>query len=256
VTAGEAPGAAAAGAGVVGADAPPELSIVIPVYNEGPAVEPVLRALHAGISAPKELIVVWDFDGDTTRPVVEGLAAELPGLRGHRNDIGRGVLNAMRAGIADARGSLVLMSMADGSDEPHVVDPMVALARDGAAVVSASRYMRGGRQMGGPFLKRLLSRVAGLTLHWFGGVATHDPTNNFKLYRRDFLDTVTIESKAGFELALELTVKATLAGRRVAEVPTTWRDRTAGESRFRLRQWLPHYLHWYLVALRGRFRRH
>ncbi len=73
-----------------------------------------------------------------------------------------------------------------------------------------------------------MSRAAGLTLHWFAGVRTHDPTNNFKLYSRRFLDGVTIESAAGFELALELTVKATLAGRRVAEVPTTWRDRTAG----------------------------
>ena len=129
--------------------------------------------------------------------------------------------------------------MADGSDEPHVVDPMVALARDGADVVSASRYMSGGHQVGGPPLKRLMSRTAGLTLHWFAGVPTHDPTNNFKLYSRRFLDTVTIESTAGFELALELTVKATLAGRRVAEVPTTWRDRTAGQSNFKLRKWLP-----------------
>jgi dolichol-phosphate mannosyltransferase len=233
----------------------PELSIVIPVYNEAERVEPVLRALDAGVRTPKEIVVVWDFDADTTRPVVERLATEIAGLRGHRNDLGRGVLNAMRAGIATARGPLVLISMADGSDEPHVVDLMVARARSGADVVSASRYMRGGKQIGGPRLKRLLSRVAGLTLHWFGGVATHDPTNNFKLYRRDFLETVTIESGAGFELALELTVKATLAGRRVAEVPTTWRDRTAGESRFRLRQWLPHYLRWYLAALRGRLRR-
>jgi len=131
---------------------------------------------------------------------------------------------------------------------------MVTLGRGGAAVVAASRYMRGGRQVGGPPLKRLLSRTAGLTLHWFGGVATHDPTNNFKLYRRDFLESVTIESRAGFELALELTVKATLAGRRVAEVPTTWRDRTAGTSNFKLRKWLPQYLRWYFVALRGRLR--
>ena len=143
--------------------------------------------------------------------------------------------------------------MSDGSDEPHVVDSMVALARDGADVVSASRYMQGGHQVGGPPLKRLMSRTAGLTLHWFAGVPTHDPTNNFKLYSRRFLDTVTIESTAGFELALELTVKATLAGRRVAEVPTTWRDRTAGQSNFKLRQWLPHYLHWYRVAFRGRW---
>ncbi|MEW5992656.1 MAG: glycosyltransferase family 2 protein [Chloroflexota bacterium] len=233
----------------------PELSIVIPVYNEGERVAPVLRALHSGVRTPKELIVVWDFDGDTTRPVVERLAADLPGLRGHRNDLGRGVLNAMRAGIAAASGSLVLVSMADGSDEPGVVDLMVALGREGAAVVAASRYMRGGRQVGGPRLKRLLSRTAGLTLHWFGGVATHDPTNNFKLYRRDFLDSVTIDSRAGFELALELTVKATLAGRQVAEVPTTWRDRTAGESNFKLRKWLPQYLRWYFVALRGRLDR-
>ena len=236
----------------VQAPAVPELSIVMPVYNEGEAVEPVLRSYSAAISTPHEILVVYDFDEDTTVPVIERVAIDLPVVRGHRNTIGRGVLNAMKSGIAASRGRYVLVSMADGSDEPHVVDPMVALAREGADVVSASRYMPGGRQLGGPLVKRLLSRVAGLTLHWFGGVATHDPTNNFKLYSRRFLDSVTIESSAGFELALELTVKATLAGRRVAQVPTTWRDRTAGQSNFKLRKWLPHYLHWYFAALRAR----
>ncbi len=233
----------------------PELAIVLPVYNEGESVEPVLRALAAGVRTPHELVVVYDFDGDTTVPVIARLAREIPGLRGLRNDLGRGVLNAMKAGIADTTAPYVLISMADGSDEPSVVDPMVALARNGADVVSASRYMRGGRQVGGPPLKRLMSRTAGLTLHWFAGVPTHDPTNNFKLYSRRFLDSVTVESSAGFELALELTVKATLAGRRVAEVPTTWRDRTAGQSNFKLRKWLPHYLRWYRTAFRGRIGR-
>jgi dolichol-phosphate mannosyltransferase len=178
-------------------------------------------------------------------PVLARLAGDIPNLRGLRNDLGRGVLNAMKAGIAATTAPYVLISMADGSDEPHVVDSMVALARDGADVVSASRYMRGGHQVGGPPLKRLMSRTAGLTLHWFAGVPTHDPTNNFKLYSRRYLDTVTIESTAGFELALELTVKPTLAGRRIAEVPTTWRDRTAGLDRtthqrnFKPRRWLP-----------------
>ena len=233
----------------------PVLSVVMPVFKEGDAVEPVLRALTAAIAEPHEILVVYDFDEDPTVPVIERLAAELPTVRGLRNDLGRGVLNAMKAGLAASSGAYVLISMADGSDEPHVVDSMVELARDGADVVSASRYMRGGRQIGGPPLKRLMSRTAGLTLHWFAGVPTHDPTNNFKLYSRRFLDTVTIESTAGFELALELTVKATIAGRRVAEVPTTWRDRTAGQSNFKLRKWLPHYLHWYWTAFRGRLDR-
>ena len=229
-----------------------ELSIVVPVFKEGVAVDPVLRALTAAVATPHEVLVVYDFDEDPTVPVIAHLHAELPAIRGLRNDLGRGVLNAMKAGIAEASGDYVLISMADGSDEPVVVDGMVALARAGADVVSASRYMQGGGQVGGPPLKRMMSRTAGLTLHWFGGVATHDPTNNFKLYSRGFLDATPIESEAGFELALELTVKATLAGRRVTEVPTTWRDRTAGESNFKLRKWLPHYLHWYWVAMRWR----
>lgn len=230
-----------------------ELSVVMPVFKEGEAVEPVLRALDAAITSTHEILVVYDFDEDPTVPVIERLAAELHTVRGLRNDLGRGVLNAMKAGIAASAGEFVLITMSDGSDEPDVVDPMVALARDGADVVSASRYMRGGHQVGGPLLKRLMSRAAGLSLHWFAGVATHDPTNNFKLYARRYLDSIEIESTAGFELALELTVKATLAGRRVAEVPTTWRDRTAGQSNFKLRKWLPHYLHWYTVAFRGRW---
>jgi glycosyltransferase involved in cell wall biosynthesis len=233
----------------------PELSVVVPVFKEGESVDPVLRTLTGAIRSPHEILVVYDFDEDPTVPVIERLHAELPSIRGHRNDLGRGVLNAMKAGIAESRGEFVLISMADGSDEPHVVEPMLALARAGADVVSASRYMRGGHQVGGPLVKRTLSRIAGLSLHWVGGVATHDPTNNFKLYSRRLLDSTPIESEAGFELALELTVKATLAGRKVAEVPTTWRDRTEGQSNFKLRKWLPHYLHWYVVAMRGRFRR-
>ncbi len=231
----------------------PELAIVVPVYNEGEAVESVLRALATGVRTPHELVVVYDFDGDTTVPVIARLADEIPSLRGLRNDLGRGVLKAMKSGIAATTAPYVLISMADGSDEPHVVDEMVRLARDGADVVAASRYMRGGRQIGGPRLKRLMSRTAGVSLHWLAGVPTHDPTNNFKLYSRRFLDSVSIESTAGFELALELTVKATIGGRRIAEVPTTWRDRTAGESNFKLRRWLPHYLHWYLTAFRARW---
>jgi dolichol-phosphate mannosyltransferase len=227
----------------------PELSVVMPVYNEGGSIEPVLRALEKAITADHETLVVYDFDEDNTIPVVQALQSELPDVRLARNTIGRGVLNALKSGFQQARGELVLVTMADGSDEVQVIDDMIAAARGGAAVVAGSRYMAGGGQIGGPKLKSAMSRVAGLTLHWIGRMPVHDATNNFKLYRRDFLDSVTIESEAGFELALELTVKAHLRGLPMAEVPTTWRDRTAGESRFDLRKWLPHYLKWYVRGI-------
>jgi len=227
----------------------------MPVWNEGERVVPTIRAFAAAVRTPFELLVVHDMPEDTTVPVVERLAAEMPGVRAHLNTLGPGVLNAMKSGIAAAQAPYVLVTMADGSDEYGDVDLMVDLARGGADVVAASRYVRGGRQVGGPRLKRLLSRAAGLSLHWLAGVPVHDATNNFKLYSRRFLDATPIESEAGFELAIELSVKATLQGRRLAEVPTTWRDRTGGESRFRLRRWLPHYLRWYRLAFVGRLRR-
>jgi hypothetical protein len=94
--------------------------------------------------------------------------------------------------------------------------------------------------------------MAGLTLHWFRGVPTHDATNAFKIYDRDMLRSFTIESQHGFELNLELTVKAFLAGYRIGEVPSCWTDRTAGTSRFQLWKWLPSYLKWYFYAFRPR----
>jgi dolichol-phosphate mannosyltransferase len=232
----------------------PALSVVVPVYNEGENVVPTLRGVveHTHMR-PLEVLVVYDFDEDTTVPVVKSLQAELPELRLHRNTLGRGVLNAIKAGLGSARAPFVLVTMGDGSDDPDDIDPMYALARGGADVVAGSRYMRGGRQLGGPLLKRSMSRAAGLSLHWLGGLPVHDATSNFRLYSRRLLDQVTIESTGGFELGIELTVKAHLLGMRVAEVPTTWRDRTAGTSRFRLWNWLPRYLHWYRRGMAGRF---
>lgn len=231
----------------------PALSVVIPVYNEGENVAPTLRGVVEKTHArPLEVLVVHDFEEDTTVPVVRRMQAELPELRLHRNTLGRGVLNAMKSGLRAAKAPYVLITMGDGSDDASDIDAMYALARAGADVVAGSRYMAGGNQLGGPLLKRTMSRAAGLSLHWVGGLPTHDATSNFRLYSKRLLNQVSIESVGGFELGLELTVKAYRLGLKVAEVPTTWRDRTAGESRFRLWQWLPRYLHWYWRGMVGR----
>ena len=237
-------------------DETPALSVVVPVYNEGENVVPTLRGVvEQTKTRPLEVLVVHDFDEDTTVPVVKRLQVEMPQLRLHKNTLGRGVLNAMKSGLRAARAPYVLITMGDGSDDPAAIDPMYALAQGGADVVAGSRYMRGGRQVGGPLLKRTMSRTAGLSLHWVGGVPVHDATNSYRMYSKRLLNQVAIESHGGFELGLELTVKAYRLGMRVAEVPTTWSDRTAGQSRFKLWQWLPRYLHWYWRGIGGRFLR-
>lgn len=237
-------------------DGRPALSVVVPVYNEGENVVPTLRGIvERSRTRPLEVLVVHDFDEDTTVPVVKRLQAEFPELQLHRNTIGHGVLNAIKSGLAAARAPYVLVTMGDGSDDAGDIDSMYELARGGADVVAGSRYMQGGRQVGGPLMKRTMSRAAGLSLHWLAGIPVHDATSNFRMYSKRLLDKVTIESDGGFELGIELTVKAHLLGMRVAEVPTTWRDRTAGQSRFQLWRWLPRYMRWYRRGIVGRFRR-
>jgi glycosyltransferase involved in cell wall biosynthesis len=170
-----------------------------------------------------------------------------------KNHYGRGALNAIKTGFDEARSDAILVMMADLSDDLAVVDRMYdLLTREGCDIVCGSRYMPGGKQIGGPRLKGALSRWAGLSLHYFLGLPTHDVSNSFKIYRRAFIQAQTIESDGGFEIGTELVVKAFIGGRKIAEVPAVWTDRVAGKSRFKLWKWLPKYLRWYLFAFRGK----
>ena len=228
-----------------------ELSLVIPVYNEGANFPALWSALTSQIRSRFRAFVVYDFDEDNTVPVLQQIiSAGETRLVSVKNNVGRGVIAAIRTGFAQVESGPVLVIMADLSDDLAQVDQMVDFYRQGYQVVVGSRYMPGGRLLDAPPLKGAMSRVAGLTLHWFRGIPTHDATNAFKLYDSKILKGMTIESKAGFELSLEITVKAFLAGYRIAELPTTWRGRTQGESRFKMWAWLPQYLKWYFYAFR------
>jgi glycosyltransferase involved in cell wall biosynthesis len=236
-------------------EAPEPLTIVIPVYNEAENFPSLWAELSSQIRSPFVACVVYDFDEDNTVPPVERMIAQGESrLRLVKNTIDKGVVGAILSGFHQVERGPVLVVMADLSDELGQVDSMLALYRQGNQVVVGSRYMKGGSIEGGPWFKQFLSRMAGLTLHWFRGLPTHDATNAFKIYDSAMVKSFTIESRKGFELNLELTAKAFVAGYGIAEVPSRWRDRSHGQSRFRLWAWLPSYLKWYFYAFRPRQR--
>jgi len=225
-------------------------SVVLPVYNESENIVPCVQRLTSALhDLPHEILVCYDFDEDATLPALAAMPDRPPTVRLVKNTLGRGVAFALQAGFNAAHGDVIVSSMADLSDPPEVIPQMAAKIRAGADVVSGSRYMKGGSQHGGPLLKRTLSRLAGLSLRYIAGVRTHDATTNFRAYSAEFLHTHPIESTAGFEVALELTTKAHRDGAVVDEVPSSWHDRTAGESRFNLKKWLPKYLYWYFKSM-------
>lgn len=227
------------------------LDIVVPVYNEGQGILKLFDEIRDEIRTPKKVMVVYDFEEDTTLPVVrENKDKYSFDIVLVRNDIGRGALNAIKVGLQTAENEMVLVMMADSSDKLDVVDFMCRKVKEGYDLVCGSRYMKGGKQNGGPFLKGLFSRIAGISLHILTKIPTHDVTNSFKLYRKTMLEHIKIESSGGFEIGLEITVKAYIAGYRITEVPSEWFDREEGESNFHMWKWLPHYLHWYLFCIK------
>jgi glycosyltransferase involved in cell wall biosynthesis len=229
----------------------PDLNIVIPVFDEAENIRNAIKKIEEECKCPHVITIIYDMDEDTTVPVVRQMQHDMNNLFLLKNKYGRGVLNAIKTGLEEATSKYVVVTMADLSDPPAVINEMFQIAEEkNADIVCGSRYMKGGRQIGGPVVKGLMSHIAGLTLHYLAGVPTHDSTNSFKLYRTSFLRQQKIESKGGFELGIELVAKAYIQKYKICETPTIWTDRLAGKSNFKLLEWLPGYLKWYFHAFR------
>jgi glycosyltransferase involved in cell wall biosynthesis len=226
-----------------------DLGIVIPVYNEGENISATLDAIQRNINTPHRIYIVYDFDEDDTLPVARDFQKKGLDLTFIKNPDG-GVTNAIKKGLRDAKEKYLLVSMADLSDDYAKVDSMCGLMNEGYDMVCGSRYMRGGRQEGGPLIKKAISRAVGVSLKYLAGLPTHDATNSFKLYRKSMLDSMEFESEGGFEIGMEILVKAHASGCRVAEIPCVWKGRQKGQSRFKVIGWAPNYLRWYFYALK------
>jgi dolichol-phosphate mannosyltransferase len=228
--------------------ADPRVTIVIPAYEEGDAIVPCLDRIFAAVSWCCEVAVVVDSIEDATVPVLADYAKSQPQLRTLVNTYGRGPANAIRYGFDHATAPVVVVTMADGSDDPEQIEPLCRLVERGVVVAAASRYAPGGQQVGGPFVKGLMSKTAGRSLYTFARIGTRDATNSFKAYDRKFVQQVGIDSRSGFEIGLELTVKAKRLGLPIAELPTIWLERHTGVSNFKVWTWVPKYLFWYRHA--------
>lgn len=230
-----------------------KLSIVTPVYHEQDNIVRFIKGVTDKVQTPYELLIVYDTPDDPTYAVVDSYIKKhttkhIKLVRNNQGN-GRGFMNALKTGFFAAKGKAVLTMMADLCDNPEDIDRMYRLfEKEGVDVVCASRYMRGGKQLGSPLLKRTLSRLAGTSLYYLRRVPTHDVTNNFKLYSRQLLYDIEIASEGGFEIAMAITLRAHKGGYVVRELPTTWRDREAGEAKFNVRKLLPRYLKWYIFA--------
>lgn len=228
-----------------------KISILLPVYHEEKNIIKVLEQINKKVKTDHEILVIYDDKKDPTYEVVKKFKS-LKVLKLIKNSYGNGygVMNAIKTGFEKAKGEAIVVVMADLSDDITQIDEMYSLIKKGCDIVCASRYMKGGKKIGGPLIKTLLSKTAGLTLHYIFRIPTHDATNAFKMYNKRIFKDIKIESTGGFEYSLEIVVKAFKKGYKITEIPTVWKDREAGKSNFKLLKWLPKYVKWYLKVFK------
>lgn len=220
-------------------------TVVIPAFNEGRNIIKTVEDLSNHYNSTIDVLVIVDFENDSTIESFNNILTKPSTFKILVQTYGAGPANAIRFGIDKAQSDCVVVMMADGSDDVRALSELSNLVSRGVAIACASRYMSGGQQIGGPRIKKFLSKTAGKCLYLLAGVGTHDPTNSFKAYSKDFLSRAKIESKSGFEIGIELVSKAHRLGLPIAEIPTIWLDRTDGGSRFLLAKWAPKYLPWF-----------
>jgi len=234
------------------------LDIIIPVYNEGRGIWPVLDALRRDVQTPFRVLLCYDFEEDSTLQALkeypQASQMTLLAVRNHS----RGPHAAVMAGMRFSDAPAILVYPGDDDYNAAIVDRMYKLFEQGCDIVAASRFIKGGCMVGCRWRKAFLVRSSAAALYHVARLPTHDPSNGFRLFSRRVAREIPVESSAGFTYSLELLVKCHRLGWKVAEVPAKWYERKAGASRFRILKWLPAYLRWFLYAfattyLRRRF---
>ncbi len=223
-----------------------EITIVVPVKNEKESLVAFCSEVKSKLTLNYHLVFVYDSDEDSTLEKKDEALRIYPQTRFVKNNLGKGFINALKTGFHSAETSYVVLMMADLSDTPETINDMIKKANEGYDVVVASRYIKGGAKIGGPRIKGILSKIAGLSLNFLTDYPVHDATSGFILHKKSTLDEINIESKGGFEVTIELLYKSYAMGLRMAEVPTINRDRVTGKSNFKFFSWFHRYLYWYL----------
>ena len=228
------------------------LDIIIPTYHEQENIEKVIKQIQKYVKTPHVITIVLQDKTDPTITVLKPLQKNVKNLRIIFTRSGIGMLKALKEGFKSTHAPIITIMMGDLSDDPKDIDKMVIEINKGYDLVCASRYSNYGKRVGGPKIKGLLSYLACKSLNLILKLPTNDATNAFKCFRRTLIKKITIKSREGFEMPLELTVKAFHKGMKITEIPTVWKDREKGRSKFSLWRNIPLYLRWYLFGILNR----
>jgi glycosyltransferase involved in cell wall biosynthesis len=211
----------------MGPELPPELSIVVPLYNEAESLPPLVEQLLAALrplGRSFELVLVDDGSSDDTAAVLRHLAAQTPELVAVLLRRNYGQTPAMSAGFDASRGALIVTLDGDLQNDPADIPLLLERLEQGYDLVSGWRHQRQDPAMS----RKLPSRVANRLIARVTGVRLHDYGCSLKAYRRELVEDMNLYG----ELHRFLPALAFIEGARISEVKVNHRARSFGSSKY------------------------
>lgn len=224
------------------------VSILIPVLNYEESLEKTIKKI-VNFVKKYEIIILYDITKPEIKKEAFRIAKRLKEKYNAKvifrfNEKGFG--SALRIGFEKAKGDVILVTMGDFCDDPKTIPKMIEKIKEGYDIVVGSRYIKGGGIIGNS-IKQRISSLFSVLVNIFSKVKIRDITNAYKLYRRDVIKTIKTISKS-FDISCELTLRAAKNGFKIAEVPTIWRNREVGRSKFRIIKESKNYFKWFLFS--------
>lgn len=217
-----------------------KLSIVIPAYNEEESITETIDFIEEALSKVSinhEIFIVNDNSKDNTLQVLEALAQKYPSVRYETNLGPNGFGYAVRYGLERFSGDCVAVMMADLSDSPYdLIRYYTTMVEGNYDCVFGSRFMKGGKVIDYPFVKKIINRIANFIIRMVMRIKYNDTTNAFKLYKREVIEGVKPILSPHFNLTIELPLKAIIRGYSYTIVPNSWTNRKCGESKLKIKE--------------------
>jgi dolichol-phosphate mannosyltransferase len=211
----------------------PEISIIVPTYNESENIRDLLLAVSKILEGyDYEIIIVDDNSPDGTAGIVRKNTSIDKRIRLLVRSGKLGLGSAILEGFSMAEGNYLLMIDADLSHRPEDIKRLIDRRKE-ADIIIGSRYIKGGRTICWPVKRRIISRIAIVLVKLFFNLSVKDPVSGFALYKKETIERLNGKLRPmGYKLLLEVLAKS--PGVTVIEIPITFINRRTGRSKLSL----------------------
>ena len=216
-----------------------KLSIIIPGLDEAENLPACISEIIDELIKNKilhEVLVIDDGSTDNTHEVVASMIKRYPSIKYVRNEERNGFGRAIRLGLDEYTGDAVAIMMADRSDSPKDLVSYWKTLQEGYECVFGSRFIRGSKVSNYPFLKLIANRIVNTMIRIAFKIKSNDVTNAFKMYRREVIEGCKPFISPHFNLTVEIPIKAVIRGYSYKVLPISWKNRTRGVAKLKLRE--------------------